>query len=215
MPLKDHEITDIRRALFGALILILTACGGCASTAPAQASQPRLLSNIVVFMGDSIIQRWNVRSYDKSPFVNVGVTGEDTGQMLARFQTDVIAYSPGVVVILGGTNDFARFGHATIDNIKAMAKLATAAGIRVILCAVPPASLNGPNLNTSKIEIFDQELATLAGASGYRYADYFHAMLLPDGSQDLTLFVDGEHPNGAGYAKMWAVLKPLIAEDMK
>lgn len=70
-----------------------------------------------------------------------------------------------------------------------MAKLAAAAGIRVILCAVPPASLNGPNLNTSKIEIFDRELATLAGANSYRYADYFHAMLLPDGSQDLTLFV--------------------------
>src|SRR5436190_7500377 len=101
------------------------------------ASEPR-----VVFMGDSITQGWTL---PKPNYINRGVSGETTPQMLVRFRRDVIALKPSAVVILGGINDIAgNTGPSTIemieDNLISMVDLARANGIAVVLCSVLPAN---------------------------------------------------------------------------
>jgi lysophospholipase L1-like esterase len=190
-----------------AAICLLAGCDGGGNTS-VQPAPP--ISNVAAFMGDSITHRWDLTQYDPNPTVNFGVDGDSTAQMLARFDA-VIAIAPGVVVILGGINDGAT---SNTDSIKAMAGQATAAGIRVILCSVLPFSFQGHDLDQAHIGSLNQELINLAQANGYLYADYFDVMINPDGSQNQSLFVDGLHPNAAGYAKMWAVVAPLLAEDL-
>jgi lysophospholipase L1-like esterase len=190
-----------------AAICLLAGCDGGGNTS-VQPAPP--ISNVAAFMGDSITHRWDLTQYDPNPTVNFGVDGDSTAQMLARFDA-VIAIAPGVVVILGGINDGAT---SNTDSIKAMAGQATAAGIRVILCSVLPFSFQGHDLDQAHIASLNQELINLAQANGYLYADYFDVMINPDGSQNQSLFVDGLHPNAAGYAKMWAVVAPLLAEDL-
>jgi lysophospholipase L1-like esterase len=190
-----------------AAICLLAGCDGGGNTS-VQPAPP--ISNVAAFMGDSITHRWDLTQYDPNPTVNFGVDGDSTAQMLARFDA-VIAIAPGVVVILGGINDGAT---SNTDSIKAMAAQATAAGIRVILCSVLPFSFQGQDLDQAHIASLNQELIDLAQANGYLYADYFDVMINPDGSQNQSLFVDGLHPNAAGYAKMWAVIAPLLAEDL-
>jgi lysophospholipase L1-like esterase len=201
--------------------LCLSACGG--GTQSAQPSHP--ISNVVAFMGDSIIHRWDLTQYDPGPTTNLGIEGNTTAQMLARFN-DVLATAPGVVVIFGGGNDLIIDGEVKTDSIAAMAKMATAAGIRVILCAMTPADIPPDvqasvqaaypkdQLNNAHIEPFNQELITLARENGYLYADYYDAMLT-NGQFDPSLYVDGLHPNAAGYARMWAVIEPLLNESLQ
>jgi len=197
----------------------LSACGGGAQV---QTAAPAT-SNVVAFMGDSITQFWDLSQYDSGPTLNFGVVGNTTVQMLARFDA-VIAARPGVVVILGGINDMALYdvgqisAPPDIESVKAMAAAAKAAGIKVILCSVLPVlpSYASGQLAavSSQVDGFNQQLMELAKESGYLYADYYDAMLGDDGTQNATLFMDPVHPNAAGYAAMWAVLAPLIAEDI-
>src|ERR1035438_1854475 len=104
--------------------------------------------NRVVFMGDSITQGWKIEGPDGSfpgkPYINRGISGQTTPQMLLRFRQDVIALRPKVVVILAGTNDLAgNTGPMTLEetegNLASMAELATANGIKVVLCSILPA----------------------------------------------------------------------------
>jgi lysophospholipase L1-like esterase len=138
--------------------------------------------------------------------------------MLARFQTDVIASYPGVVVILAGINDLFDFGpvKANTDSIKAMAAMAQAAGIKVILCSAMPSdyTFDPQNFTQADVQAFNDQLIEIARANGYLYAYYYDQFLNPDGSINLSLFNDGLHPTDAGYALMWKVLAPLLAEDL-
>jgi len=167
-------------------------------------------------MGDSITALWNLPAYDSSPTLNFGVSGDNTEQMLVRFHNEIIDSDPAVVVILGGINDFEELGQAgtTTFSIQTMASNAAAAGIKVILCSVLPTNYPSPNLYLAEILTFNQELRTIAQENGYQYADYYDVMVNADGSTDDALFKDKLHPNDAGYARMWAVIAPLIAADL-
>src|SRR5579872_6901088 len=113
--------------------------------ANAALGAPKPGENRVVFFGDSITDIWKLdQSFPGKPYVNRGISGQTTPQMLVRFREDVIDLQPKVVVILAGTNDIAgNTGPMTLqeteNNIASMADLATANGIRVVLCSVLPA----------------------------------------------------------------------------
>lgn len=208
------------KTLIFVLSLCLAGCGGGGSGDSAPISSPpaqvKAISNLTAFMGDSITARWNLGAYDQNPTLNFGVAGDTTPMMLARFN-DVLAAQPGVVVILGGINDFVEIGldGTSIDSIKAMAQQASAAGVRVVICSVMPQDATFNPATFAQIEAFNQQLITLAQANGYLYADYYDAFLNPDGSLNTSLLnADELHPNDAGYAAMWKVLAPLLVEDI-
>lgn len=211
---------DIRYG-FLAMLLTLTGCGGGSSSSviPSQTVKEPPLSNIVAFMGDSITQFWDLSLYDTTnPTVNFGIAGQTSVQMLARFGA-VLSSGAGVVVIDAGINDLYWLGPqvTNLDSIASMAAQAHAAGMRVILTSLIPDSFaytSGVAPVNGDILAMNDKLVALAQAQGYLYADYYDAMLLPDGTQDVAATLDGLHPNAIGYAKMWAVLQPLVDEQL-
>jgi len=102
----------------------------------------------VVFMGDSITDGWRLaEAFPGKPYVNRGISGQTTAQMLVRMYPDVIALKPAAMVILAGTNDIARNnGMQTLEmieqNIMAMTELAQGHNIKVLFCALTPISDN-------------------------------------------------------------------------
>jgi lysophospholipase L1-like esterase len=196
-------------------VIYLTSCAGGSDALPPPS--PKAPPGTVAFMGDSITAQWDLSAYDSSPTLNFGVSGDNTEQMLARFHNQVIDSDPAVVVILGGINDFQERGQSgtNTDSIKAMASAASNTGIKVILCSVLPTDYPNPNLNLGEIEAFNQELIQIARENGYLYADYYDVMLNASGTTDDSLFKDHIHPNDLGYARMWAVIAPLIEEDLR
>lgn len=209
-------IHHMLRAIAAASLLCLAACGTSAHTAPAQSIKAPI-SNIVAFMGDSITADWDLPTYDTSnPTLNFGIAGQTTRQMLARFYA-VLSIGAGVVVIMGGVNDIAKIGPAAnTDSIASMAAKARVAGLRVILCSVMPHTAAWDSyVPPDRVEAFNQKLITLAQQNGYLYADYYDALVQADGTIDAAITKDGLHPNDAGYAKMWAVIGPLIKEDLQ
>ncbi len=170
------------------------------------------MTNLVVFMGDSITHGWAEQPFIKSrpQFVGRGIGGQTTAQMLARFEADVIALKPAVVHIMGGTNDVAEnMGPQTDEqiegNIEKMADLALAKGIRVILASIPPAAdipwhpgLN-PNPRIQRLNAWIREYAARSGAI---YVDYWATLATPDGAMKREFSPDGVHPNALGFAAM-------------
>jgi lysophospholipase L1-like esterase len=174
-------------------------------------------SSVTAFMGDSLTQNWVLPNYDTNPAINFGMSGQTTVQMLARFDT-VLASGASIVVIERGINDLYYLGpQATnIDSIASMAAQAKAAGMRVILCSLVPDSfdyLSGMAPTTAGIVAMNERILLLAKARGYLYADYYDAMPTPEGGQRVSLTIDGLHPNNTGYAYLWNVLEPLLAES--
>lgn len=177
----------------------------------------------IVFMGDSITEGWS-RGAPDGPFadpanVNRGISGQTTPQMLVRFRSDVIALRPSAVVILAGTNDIAgNTGPATLDviegHIASMAELARAHGIRVVLCALVPASAYywNPALRpAAPIVALNARLRALAEREGHAYVDLHTPMADAQGGLRRELGEDGVHPNAAGYALM----KPLVEQGIR
>ncbi len=173
----------------------------------------------VVFMGNSITEGWSKMMpefFDGKPYVNRGIGGQTTPQMLVRFRPDVINLKPAAVVILAGTNDIAgNTGPSTIemiaDNIMSMADLAHANGIKVILCSVLPVFDYPwkPGLEPAdKIVRLNGIIKDYASKHNMVYLDYFSAMV--DGRNGLKeeFGSDGVHPNIAGYK----VMAPLATE---
>jgi lysophospholipase L1-like esterase len=172
---------------------------------------PAADENRVVFMGDSITQGWHIDgSFPGKPYINRGISGQTTPQMLVRFRQDVIALKPKVVVILAGTNDIAgNTGPMTIEetegNLASMAELATANHIRVVLCSVTPAFDYPwrPGLTPApKILAINAWMKALAAEKGYIYVDFHSAMKDERDGLPPTLSYDGVHPLPAGYAVM-------------
>jgi acyl-CoA thioesterase I len=179
--------------------------------ADAALSPPTAGEARVVFMGDSITQGWKLdESFPGKPYVNRGISGETTPQMLVRFRQDVINLQPKVVVILGGTNDIAgNTGPMTLEqtegNLASMAELAQANGIKVVLCSVLPAFDYPwhPGLEPApKIAMLNAWLRGFASAKGYVYVDYHAAMKDERDGLPAALSKDGVHPLPAGYAVM-------------
>lgn len=179
--------------------------------------------NRVVFMGDSITEGWHFDgpegSFPGKPYINRGISGQTSPQMLLRFRQDVIELQPKVVVILAGTNDIAgNTGPMTLeqteDNLASMADLATANHIRVVLCSVLPAYDFAwhPGLDPApKIVALNTWIKSYAAEKGYIYVDFHSAMKDQRDGLPPSLSKDGVHPTPAGYA----VMAPLVEAGIK
>lgn len=191
----------------------------------AKAGAPAPGENRVVFMGDSITEFWSqnpANFFPGKPYVNRGISGQTTPQMLVRFRPDVIALRPKVVVILAGTNDIAgntgpMTPEATEDNLMSMADLAQANGIRVVLASVLPAYdypwRKGLHPN-EKIPALNAWIKTYCAQKGHVYLDYFSAMTDDRAGLRPELGDDGVHPNKAGYAIMSPLAEKAITEAL-
>ena len=171
--------------------------------ANAMLAAPKPGEDRVVFMGDSITQGWKLdESFPGKPYINRGISGQTTPQMLVRFRQDVIDLKPKVVVILAGINDIAgNTGPMTLEqtegNIASMAELARANGIRVVLCSVLPAFDFpwAPGLTPApKVVAVNAWMKQYAAEKGHVYVDYYSAMKDERGGLPPTLSKDGVHP---------------------
>ncbi|HUN61653.1 MAG TPA: SGNH/GDSL hydrolase family protein [Candidatus Sulfotelmatobacter sp.] len=183
----------------------------------------------VVFMGDSITEGWGMKGsggesdrgafFPGKPYVNRGISGQTTPQMLVRFRQDVIELKPKVVVLLAGTNDIAEnTGKMTLEetegNVASMSELARANAIRVVLCSVLPASdfRWHPGLEPAlKIRALNEWIQGYAAKNGFVYVDYYSHMVNDAGGLKSELSPDGVHPNAAGYAIMAPLAEAGIA----
>lgn len=187
---------------------------------PAGANEDR-----VVFMGNSITQGWINRVPDffaNRPYINRGIGGQTTPQMMLRFRQDVIQLQPKVVVILAGTNDIAgNTGPSTLemieDNIYSMTELAQTHGIQVVLCSILPA-YDYPwrtGLEPApKIVELNKRFKHFADTHGAVYCDFFTAMADERDGLPKELSEDGVHPNLAGYAIMGPIVEKAIARAL-
>ena len=189
----------------------------------------------VVFMGDSITDAWVSPEYGGffpgKGYIDRGISGQTTPQMLIRFRPDVIALQPKAVVILAGTNDIAgNTGPMTLGeiegNLASMAELAKVNKIRVVLASVLPVSNYGHdrqgnpldmriNRPPEKILELNEWIRSYAQHNGYIYLDYFSAMVDPQGMLQKDLSEDGLHPNAKGYAVMSPLAEQAIAAALK
>lgn len=179
----------------------------------------------VVFMGDSITEGWHFEEPSGFPgkgYINRGISGQTSPQMLVRFRQDVIDLHPKVVVILAGTNDIAaNTGPMTLEqtesNIESMADLATANHIRVVLCSILPA-FDFPwhhGLEPApKIDTVNAWMKSYAAEKDYVYVDYHSAMKDARDGLPANLSHDGVHPTAAGYAIMAPLAEAGIAKAL-
>ena len=175
---------------------------------------PAAGENRVVFMGDSITELWKIEgpegSFPGKPYINRGISGQTTPQMVLRFRQDVIALQPKVVVILAGINDIAgNTGPETLaqieDNLASMADLATANQIRVVLGSTLPAFDLAwrPGVEPApKVLALNEWIKAYAAQKGYVYVDFHSAMKDQRNGLPPALSKDGVHPTPAGYAIM-------------
>jgi lysophospholipase L1-like esterase len=206
---------------------LLTDFGWLARFHDANATLPAPApgENRVVFMGDSITEGWHIdQSFPGKPYINRGISGQTTPQMLVRFRQDVLELKPKVVVILAGTNDVAgntgpMTAEQTEGNIQSMAELARANGIRVVLCSVLPASHFSwaPQVErpAEKILAINAWIKDYATSHGFSYVDYHSAMKDAENGLPSNLSRDGVHPLPAGYAIMAPLVEAAIAKALQ
>lgn len=177
----------------------------------------------IVFMGNSITEGWIKHHPDyfrNSDYINRGISGQTTAQMLLRFRQDVINLHPKAVVILAGTNDIAQNKGAVTqemiqDNISAMAYLAKVNGITVILCSVLPASDYPWRMGLhpdKKIPALNKWIMKYALDNDCYYVDFFSAMTNGANGMDKEISEDGVHPNDTGYSIMEPLLEVVIQD---
>ena len=176
---------------------------------------------LIVFMGNSITEVWSSISpefWEGQPFVNRGISGQTTPQMLVRFRLDVVRLRPSKVVIMAGINDIAgNTGPTTIqaiaNNVFSMVEIADANNIEVLLCSVLPAFdfLWSPGLLPApKVVELNKLLKTYAANNGHTYIDYHSAMKDSKDGLRKGLGDDGVHPNKDGYNIMENILLPYL-----
>lgn len=167
----------------------------------------------VVMMGDSITENWARAAPDLIDGVHIigrGIGGQTSGQMLVRFQADVLSLRPQRVHIMAGTNDVAGNGGPTSpdayrNNVIAMTELATANGVEVVLAAIPPANrfFWNPSIQPARrIAELNAWLKDYAAQQGYRFVDYSPVLTDRLNGMRSDYSIDGVHPNAAGYAAM-------------
>lgn len=186
---------------------------------------PRTNEDRVIFMGNSITQGWKEQVpefFDNLNYVNRGIGGQTTPQMLIRFRQDVIKLYPKVVVILAGTNDIAgNTGPSTLemieDNIYSMAELAKAHNIEVVLCSVLPV-FDYPWQTglepAKKIIELNARIKKYADTHGIVYADYFTEMVDAQNGLKSEYTNDGVHPTKAGYEVTAPIAEKAIARAL-
>ncbi len=196
--------------------------------ANAAVAAPKPGQRRIVFFGDSITDGWHLDQYfpDKG-YINRGISGQTTSQMLLRFHQDVISLQPAVVVILAGTNDIAgNTGPISLPDIEAnftsMAELARASGVRMIVSSVTPVhnyTAQAQNFflqrDPAKILALNAWLKDYCTKNGLIYLDYFSAMVDDRGLLRENLATDGLHPVDAGYRIMASLAQDAIERALK
>ena len=175
----------------------------------------------VVFMGNSITQNWETtlpEFFEGKSYINRGISGQTTPQMLIRFRPDVIDLKPKVVIILAGINDIAEnTGPSTVkmisDNIISMAELAKVNGIDVIISSILPAKDISwrPRVNPqSKISAVNKIIEQYAKENGMIYLDYYSSMVDKNNGLKTYYGSDSVHPNKKGYKIMSVLAEKAI-----
>jgi lysophospholipase L1-like esterase len=181
----------------------------------------------VIFYGDSITDKWTLSQYFPGrSYINRGISGQTTSQMLLRFRQDVINLDPDVVVILAGTNDIAgNTGPISIEDIEAnitsMAELARAHDIALVLASVIPVNNYTPvsqrffaDRPPSEVLRLNEWMKAYCANTNCYYLDYFHSMVDGSGLLKRELSEDGLHPNDAGYKIMAPLAQSAIDKTM-
>jgi lysophospholipase L1-like esterase len=184
--------------------------------------------NRVVFFGDSITDIWKLNeSFPSKPYVNRGIGGQTTSQMLVRFRQDVIDLQPKAVVILAGTNDIAGnsgpISNEDIEsNLSDLAELARAHNIHLIFSSILPVHNYTPKSQDffaqrpmSRIFVLNKWLKDYCVKNDLTYLDYFSAMIDDKGLLKRDLADDGLHPNQAGFAVMAPLAEKAIEQSLK
>lgn len=190
---------------------------------PPDVNRPR-----VVFMGDSITDIWGRKKgtgsfFPGKPYINRGISGQTTPQMLLRFQQDVVNLHPAVVLILGGTNDIAgNTGPATNEmienNFRSMSEIARINGIKVILASITPAAAYPwrPGIDpVRRIHAINDWLRQYCSKHGFVYLDYYDALAQADGAMKPGISFDGVHPNAKGFAIMAPLANNAIRKALQ
>ena len=209
---KSSEKSKANYFLFLAILLTYTVFY-------SQNNSEKMSSKKIVLMGNSITEHWQTYTplffKENSFFINKGISGQTTVEMLSRFNEDVINQNPQAVYILAGINDIAQnSGYISIDdistNIIKMGLLAQKNNIKVIICSVMPVTEIAwnekiKNANQKVIEL-NQKLINKSKKNNFTYLDYYSKM--KDELNSLTY--DGLHPNEKGYIKMNAIIKKSL-----
>jgi lysophospholipase L1-like esterase len=182
----------------------------------------------VVFLGDSITDFWRLNEYfPDRDFVNRGISGQITSQMLGRMKADVLDLHPEAVVILAGTNDLARDIPLTSieDNYVLIADLAVAMKIKVIFASLLPVGDAHKDVDPSYertkirppvyIQALNEWLERYCGQRGYGFLNYFPALVDAQGQFNAELSDDGLHPNSQGYRLMAPLALQAVDRALK
>jgi lysophospholipase L1-like esterase len=225
-------------------IVGITGCGSRGTGSQRSFQKPIYAPAKVVFMGDSITynwgQAWASPDFANTTWIDAGVVGDDSGQMVDRFQAQVIDQHPDMVVILAGTNDlypgwelcgsedgrgYDDHNHDTCSNLNYMVYVAKANGIQPILATVPPWGCPDPNCQVAetadgsparydRINTLNAWIKSYAVQQQLVVVDFHSALVSVDGKTyvpDLT--IDGVHPTPAGYDLMTPLIEDAIAAD--
>ena len=182
----------------------------------------------IVFMGNSITQMWSDNSFffkSNPSFINKGISGQTTPQMLMRFDDDVIKENANTVIILAGINDIAQnTGPIQIkniaDNIFRMAEMAQKNNINVFICSVLPANRilwNKSIKPTYKVIKLNMLLKEFCKNKNIEYVDYYSEMVDWNGGLKSPLYTskwDLVHPKKKGYEKMEEILIKKIKKEL-
>jgi lysophospholipase L1-like esterase len=202
----------------------LPPAGASPSSSPSSSHDPAEAR--VVFYGDSITDgwgRWAGEFFPGRPYINRGISGQTTPQMLVRFEQDVVRLHPAAVLILAGTNDIAgNTGPETPqqieDNFAAMVAIARQNNIKVILASITPAYNYPwkPGIDpVPAIRQLNQWLKNYANTQRLTYLDYYSAMSDQKGAMKPGLAKDGVHPTAEGYAIMTPLAEAAIAQALQ
>jgi len=173
--------------------------------------------------GEDVTITWHASFFTKNDYTDMGVSGERTDQMLDRYQKDVLAKDPFVVVIMGGTNDLAQ-GYTKdqiLGNIKSMAEQAAAKNMKVVLCSVTPCneqySRLSPKEKGTHIVALNKMIREYAASKNFTYCDYYPSLVDTDGYSLKFAYClyDKLHPNPDAYTVMEGVIKPIIDSLLK
>lgn len=226
VPMFMNDYGDLARYREADAKLHPTAPNTGASGAPAL-GDPQPGGQRVVFFGDSITDIWDLdKSFPGKGYINRGISGQTTEQMLVRFRQDVVDLHPAVVVILAGTNDIAgNTGAETLQQIegdfKTMVEVARANQIRVVLSSLTPENGTRAEWTTYTVLRPPQEIVQLnewlrryCAQNGLVYLDYFSAMADAQGRMKPELTRDGLHPSAAGFAVMAPLAERAVEQAL-